>query len=189
MTRPQDAATRAAAIADRDAAEERYRRLNTAVEGILAAQAEQQRRLETLASELRQVRADTAKPQGDFVTREELNQLVETIRELDRKREADRRLILEEIDNLGKSFAASLKQDRRPPTERPSPAAGTTYDEVAEHKVEQGQTLSAIAAAYNAEFKKRGKRTSVDLILQANPKIKPESIQVGQVVIVPLVPL
>jgi hypothetical protein len=185
---PQDANSRAAAIADREAAEERYRRLNTAVEGLLAAQAEQQRRLETLANELRQLRTDTARPRGDFVTREELSQLVETVRELDRKREADRRMILEEIENLGNSVASSLKPTKRSEPERTTSAA-QAYDEVSEHKVEQGQTLSAIVAAYNAEFKKRGKRTSLKLILDANPNIKPESMQVGQIVVVPLVPI
>jgi hypothetical protein len=185
----QGDASRAAAIADREAAEERYRRMNTAVEGLLAAQAEQQRRLEALATELRQVRADTAKPQGDFVSREELRQLVDTVRELDRKREADRRMILEEIENLGKSVAASLKAatPRRTEPER-STAASPGYDEMAEHTVEQGQTLSAIVAAYNAEYKKRGKRTSLKLVLDANPNVKPESMRVGQKVVIPLVP-
>ncbi len=183
----QDAGSRAAAIADREAAEERYRRLNTAVEGLLAAQAEQQRRLEALASELCQLRLDSAKPQGDFVTREQLNQLVETVREVDRKREADQRMILKEIENLGRSVTASLQAPSQRRTE-PERSTGPAYDEVAEHTVEQGQTLSAIVAAYNAEYKKRGKRTSLKLVQDANPNIKPESIQVGQKVNIPLVP-
>ncbi|MCL4180665.1 MAG: LysM peptidoglycan-binding domain-containing protein [Verrucomicrobia bacterium] len=183
----QDASSRAAAIADREAAEERYRRLNTAVEGLLAAQAEQQRRLEALASELRQLRLDSAKPQGDFVTREQLNQLVESVREVDRKREADQRMILKEIESLARSVTASLQA---PPPRRSEPERSTAaaYDEVAEHTVEQGQTLSAIVAAYNAEYKKRGKRTSLKLVQDANPNIKPESIRVGQKVNIPLVP-
>jgi hypothetical protein len=185
----QDDRSRAAAIADRDAAEERYRRLNTAVEGLLAAQAEQQRRLETLVTELRQVRAESAQPKGDFVTREELKQLVDTVREIDRKREADRRMILEEIENLGKSLAASFKAATPRRTEPDKSTTSTpAYEEVAEHKVEQGQTLSAIVAAYNAEYKKQGKRTSLKLVLDANPNIKPEAMAVGQKVVVPLVP-
>ncbi len=185
----QDNTSRAAAIADHDAAEERYRRLNTAVEGLLAAQAEQQRRLEALATELRQVRVDSTQPRGDFVTHEELKQWVDMLREIDRKREADRRMILEEIENLGKSVSASLKAPppRRTQAEQTA-SASTAYDEVAEHTVEQGQTLSAIVAAYNAEYKKRGKRTSLKLVLDANPNIKPEAMAVGQKVVVPLVP-
>ena len=187
--RAQDQASRAAAIADREAAEERYRRMNTAVEGLLAAQAEQQRRIESLATELRQLRLENAKPQGDFVSQDQLRQLVDTVRELDRKREADRRMILEEIENLGKTFAESLRAATPRPTEREqTPPSTAAYNEVAEHTVEQGQTLSAIVAAYNAEYKKRGKRTSLKLVLDANPSIKPEAMAVGQKVVVPLVP-
>lgn len=184
----QDQAARAAAIADREAAEERYRRMNTAVEGLLAAQAEQQRRLEALAAELRQFKVESAQPKGDFVTQEQLKQLVETVRELDRRRESDRRMILEELDNLGKSLPELLKAATPPRREPERPAANPAYNEVAEHTVEPGQTLSAIVAAYNAEYKKRGKRTSLKLVLDANPNIKPESMAVGQKVVVPLVP-
>jgi hypothetical protein len=186
----QDNAARAAAIAEREAAEERYRRLNTAVEGILAAQAERQRRLDALTAEVRQLRTDSSsQPKGDFVTQDQLRQLVETVKELDRRRESDRRMILEEIENLGKSVADSLKAStaRRSEPERSSTSTSAN-NEIAEHTVEQGQTLSAIVAAYNAEYKKRGKRTSLKLVLDANPNIKPESMSVGQKVIVPLVP-
>ena len=98
-------------------------------------------------------------------------------------------MILEEIENLGKSVAESLKAatPRRSEPERSSASADASK-EIAEHTVEQGQTLSAIVAAYNAEYKKRGKRTSLKLVLDANPNIKPESMSVGQKVIVPLVP-
>jgi TolA-binding protein len=192
--RAQDSASRASAIADREAAEERYRRLSTAVEGLLAAQAEQQRRIEALTSELRQLRAEAARPQGDFVTREELKQVVETVRELDQRRESDRRTILGEIESLGKNLSDSLKAaaaPRRPEPARPTSAttATTAYDEVAEHTVETGQTLSAIVSAYNAEFKKRGKRTSLKLVLDANPGVKPERLTVGQKIVIPLVPI
>jgi TolA-binding protein len=195
--RAQDSASRASAIADREAAEERYRRLSTAVEGLLAAQAEQQRRIEALTSELRQLRAEAARPQGDFVTREELKQVVETVRELDQRRESDRRTILGEIESLGRNLSDSLKAaaaPRRPEPARPTSAttattATTAYDEVAEHTVETGQTLSAIVSAYNAEFKKRGKRTSLKLVLDANPGVKPERLTVGQKIVIPLVPI
>jgi TolA-binding protein len=185
----QDASSRAAAIAEREAAEERYRRLNTAVEGLLAAQAEQQRRLEALASELRQLRIDTARPQGDFVTRQQLNELVDMVREVERKREADQRMVLKEIESLGKSVTDSLKA--APPVRAQSERSPATpaYEEVAEHTVEQGQTLSTIVAAYNSEYKKRGKRTSLKLVLEANANLNPNAIPIGQKVVIPLVPM
>jgi hypothetical protein len=194
--RAQTDAARAAAIADGEAAEERYRLLKSAVDGMLTSQMDQQRRLDTLAEDLRRVRSEATPAAGDYVTREELNRVLqEMIREIDRKREADKKMILEEIENLGKTLSASLKASAR----RPEPAAGApaapkggtvpSYQEYAEHTVERGQTISAIVAAYNEEYRKKGKRTASDLIMKANPKLKkPEDLQVGQKLVIPLVP-
>jgi hypothetical protein len=187
----QGDATRAAAIADRDLAEERYRRLNTAVEGMLSAQVEQQRRLDALVEELRKVRTDVAGSGGDYVTRGELKELVKTIQEIDRKREADRRLILEELETLGKSLADLIKGPGRRAAE-PAPApktasAGGSYQEFVEHVVQPRETIWALVTAYNEEYRAQGKRTSEKLVMEANPKLKPGAIQVGQKIIIPLV--
>jgi hypothetical protein len=191
----------AAQAADREAAEERYQRLNSAVEGLWAAQADQQRRLEALVEELRRVRAEQAsKPAVDYATREELNRLVEGVRELDRKREADRQLILEELERLGKSLAAlNAARERRPapaPAPAPGPAPGSEREggatgstqEGVYYVIERGNTLSAIVAAHNDEFKKQGKKTSVKLVQEANPNIKPTVLLPGQKIFIPLVP-
>jgi hypothetical protein len=187
----QGDATRAAALADRDAAEERYRRLNTAVEGMLGAQAEQQRRLDALAAELARVRTETARAGGDYVTRSELNELVKSIQEIDRKREADRRLILEELETLGKSLADLIKGPARRAEPTPAPKATTTspsYQEYVEHTLQPRETIWALVTAYNAEYRAQGRRTSEKLVLEANPRIRPEALQVGQKIIIPLVP-
>jgi hypothetical protein len=186
----QSDGARAAAIADREAAEERYRRLNTAVEGMLGAQAEQQRRLDALAAELQRVRTETARAGGDFVTRSELNELVRTIQEIDRKREQDRRVILEELESLGKSLAELIKSPPRraepPPAQKPS-TASPAYQEYVEHTVQPRETIWALVTAYNAEYRAQGKQTSEKLILEANPRIRAEALIVGQKIIIPLV--
>jgi hypothetical protein len=185
---------RAAAIADRQAAEERYRRLNTAVEGMLGAQAEQQRRLDALVADLARVRTETARAGGDYVTRGEFNELAKTIQEIERKREADRRLILEELATLGKSLADLIKGPARSATPPASPRATTaataspSYQEYVEHTLQPRETIWALVTAYNAEYRGQGKRTSEKLVMEANPRIRPEALQVGQKIIIPLVP-
>jgi hypothetical protein len=195
MTAPdlsaQSDGSRAAAIADREAAEERYRRLNTAVEGMLGAQAEQQRRLDALAAELQRVRTETARAGGDFVTRSELNELVKTIQEIDRKREQDRRVILEELAALGKSLAELVKSPPRrtepPPAQKPA-TGSPAFQEFVEHTVQPRETIWALVTAYNAEYRAQGKQTSEKLIMEANPKVRAEALIVGQKIVIPLVP-
>ena len=200
--RAQDEAARAAAVADREAAEERYRRLNATVENLLTAQAEQQRRLDALAEELRKVasesdanRAATSRAEGNYATRDELNKVVETIRKLDAQREADKKQILEEITNLGKSLRDSLTPAPRPsreppPSEKPEKKNGAppANPEGAWYVIEKGNTLTAIIAAHNEEFKKKGRKTSLKLVLDANPKVEPKSLNVGQKIFIPMVP-
>jgi DNA repair exonuclease SbcCD ATPase subunit len=199
--RAQDEAARAAAVADREAAEERYRRLNATVDNLLTAQAEQQRRLDALAEELRKVaaegasaRAATSRAEGNYATRDELNQLVETIRKLDAKREADKKQILEEIANLDKSLRDSLAPAPRPnreppPSEKPEKKNSSipADQEGVWYVVEKDNTLTAIIAAHNKEFKKQGRKTSLKLVLDANPKIEPKSLNVGQKIFIPMV--
>jgi hypothetical protein len=187
----QGDASRAAAIADREGAEERYRRLNTAVEGMLGAQAEQQKRLDALAAELGRMRTDTARAGSDYVTRSELNELVKTIQEIDRKREADRRVILEELETLGKSLADLIKGPGRraePPPTPKATSASPSYQEFVEHTLQPRETIWALVTAYNEEYRAQGKRTSEKLVLEANPRIRPEALQVGQKITIPLVP-
>ena len=204
-----DAAARAATIAEREAAEERYRRINTAVEGLLSAQADNHRRLTALADEIRNVRAESSRTDtSKYATREELSRLAESLREIDRKREADKKLVLEEFEGLKKDLRKMLNAP--PPSTAPkksrSPAEAekggeTTSEKTAEksgatntnqegvwYTVESGNYLNAIVVAHNEHFKSEGKKTSVKLIQDANPNLKPTSMKVGQKIFIPLVP-
>jgi hypothetical protein len=200
--RAQDEAARAAAAADREAAEDRYRRLSATVENLLTAQADQQRRLDRLGEELRKVAMDAetgrsaaSRAESHYATRDELNKVVETIRKLDAQREADKKQILEEIQALGKSLSASLATAARapkpaPPSEpekKPTPSTPPADQEGVWYTVEKGNTLTAIIAAHNEEFKKQGRKTSRKLVLEANPKLDANSVYVGQKIFIPIV--
>jgi hypothetical protein len=151
------------------------------------------------------IRTDSPKVDtGKWVTREELKKIVEKIQEIDEKREADRKLILGEFDNLKKEITQILKESTPPQSKRPRAAVKPETQEKAPekpadapvpsqegvwHSIEKDNTFSAIAAAYNEEFKKQGKKTSIKLIEDANPGVKPTSLKIGQKIFVPLVPL
>jgi TolA-binding protein len=211
----------ARAAAEREAAEERYKLLNSAVEALTTGQADLQRRIGALADEVRTARAqdnnnkiDTSK----FITREEYGRLAKAIDEIEQKRESDKKLIREEFEQLKKDIAKLLnappaspstgsrksrngsgpekgqeksgdktgdsKADK--PSERPSESAASTQEGVW-YVIQSGNTLNAIVNAHNEEWKKKGKKTSIKLVQDANPKLKPTSLKVGEKIFVPLV--
>jgi len=110
----------ARAAVEREAAEENYKLLSSAVNGLTTGQADLQRRFAALADEIRALRAQDNKiDTSKFVTREELNRLVESVKEIDRKREADKKLILDEFEELKRTCAnCSARLPRRPPPPR-----------------------------------------------------------------------
>src|SRR5881409_2956423 len=103
----QDSAARA--TAEREASEERYRLLNSAVEGLTTAHVDLQRRIAALADEIRTVRWENTRiDTSKFVTREEFNRLGKAIDEIEQKREADKKLIREECEQLKKEIVKLL---------------------------------------------------------------------------------
>lgn len=174
------AGLRAGGLPPEDA--ERLQRLSGLVEDLLASQATIQKRLSALTDQIHGVREETTRS-GDrlgerFATREELRKLAETVRELDRKREEDKRLILEEIRKLAQTPAAT-PPPRNPP--RTTPARDTTPGKGYTYTMKENDTISAIVAAYRAS----GVKVSVDDVLKANPNLKPTSIAVGTEIFIP----
>lgn len=165
--------------------QERLQRLNGLVEDLLAAQSMLQKRLAALNDEIHAVREEgtrSGEKLGDrFASREEVRRLAESLREIDRKREEDKRLILEEIKKLAQAPIVLPARDtpRVPPKEKDPipdvPAKGYKY------VIKSGDTLSAIALAYVQS----GVKVTVEDILKANPNLKPSRLPVGQEVFIP----
>ena len=176
--RGQDAA--AAAQAEREAAEERYKRLNSAVEDLLAAQTEQQKRIATLAKELESLREQQTHPNTSYASQEDLKRLAEKILEIDKKREADKELILKEIGKLGKNLSAPATRPRTPIADA-APSSTTEKGKGYEYEIESGDTLSVIVLAYQ----KKNIKVTLDQISKANPGLNPNKLKVGQKIWIP----
>ncbi|MBI3850821.1 MAG: LysM peptidoglycan-binding domain-containing protein [Verrucomicrobia bacterium] len=177
--RAQDAAA-AAAKADRDAAEERYKRLSSAVDDLLAAQTEQQKRIAALAKEIESLREQQSRPRANYASEEDLRHLAEKIQEIDRKRADDKELILKEISKLGKAITAPPPRSKAPVTDT-APTATADRGKGYEYEVQSGDTLSVIVQAY----REKGIKVTVDQILKANPKLEPTKLRVGQKIWIP----
>jgi hypothetical protein len=180
---------------------EEIKRMAGEMADLREANAVQSKRLSQMQKELDGVRESvrdshdraTAK-MGDFATREDLKKIVDNIKDVDKRREEDRKLILAEFDKLGKTLSQQ-------PTEKPSrpsrsPGKKSEPDKEAAViegmflpvTVRSGQRLADIQKEYNNELKGRGlPAVSLDEIMRANPKIKnPNKLLVGQEILLPV---
>ena len=159
---------------------EDYRRIQSQLQDLLAAHNALKKEMGQLRSELRRVRAKSAERDPNTVTREDLESLAKSIREVDRKRVGDKELILREIRSLlNKPPAVGNKP--KPPKVSAKP------EKYFEHKVVSGETISTIVIDYNAVLKKQGykKMITKKSVLNANPGLDPTKMPVGLILIIP----
>jgi len=171
--------------------EERYKRLNAMMEDLLVAQATLQKRVSALADELQSTREEIRRDGRQYAQHEDLRKLAEKLSEIDRKREDDKRLILEEIRKLAEVPMAEPpsrkgRESREPakePVREPDAGAGAGSEPQRgyEYVVKSGDTISAIVAAYQQS----GVKVTVDQVLKANPKVDPKRIPVGKTIFIP----
>jgi len=165
--------------------DERYRRLNGIVEELAGAQATLQKRIGTLSDEVRVVRDEQGRSTGQFVRHDDLRKaldaLAEKVRELDRKREEDKKLILDELRKLAQTPLTESRPRRvREPDPEPPPAASGPLKGY-EYVVKSGDTLAAILAAYQQS----GVKVSQSQVIKANPGLNPDRLKVGQKLFIP----
>ncbi len=162
------------------ATEERLNRLNGLVQDLLEDKAIQKRQIESLTREVQTLREQLTRPVGNFASQEDLRKLAEKLQEVDRKREADKELILKEFEKLVKLVARS-PDNRKPATPATPPATAGGEGKFFEYTVVQGDTLSAIMQAYRDQ----GVKVTLKQILDANPGLVPERMSVGQKIFIP----
>jgi len=156
------------------ATEEQLNRLRSEVSALQSANVELQKKLSEVLKELQQLRMQSASPKTEYAAAADVKRLADAIEEVDRKREADRKLILGELKILGEAAARAPQLN----TDQPS-WKEHGYD----YEIRPGDTLSAIAKAYR-ESEKRVNVTVND-ILKANPGLDANSLQVGKTIFIP----
>lgn len=171
---------------------ERLNKLSGQIEDLIAAKEVQNKKIDELAKALETVQQQQSKPNVSYASQEDLKALKESLLEVDRKRKADYEHVAKELENLARTL--------RVPANRPPPAAsgdgsgtgvraqdgsgGATParpEKGYEYVVKADDTISAIAKAYNDQ----GIKVTVKQILDANPKVKPETLKPGQKIFIP----
>jgi TolA-binding protein len=188
-------AQNASAVADQQAAEERYKQLAGKIQDLQDTVDAQRKHITDLEAQIKEVREAQAKPDTNTATRDELRKLAEQVKDIDDKRAADKETIKKEIAALATAAPVeptpkkpkavkAPKVDPTPDTPAATPDTGDKNYEGYEHAVKSGETLTMIVTAYN---KANGSKTTVDQVLKhpLNAGLKPEKLKVGQKIFIP----
>ena len=174
--------------------EEKIKRLSSDVETLLAANADLQKKISALSDELGRIHDSQSKAPNDSgldSIRDDLRKLAEKIQEVDRKRIADKEVVvdkLEEIERIiKKGISSSSPKSGTRVKETTAPATSEKPTNVAEYEIREGDVLSKILSQVNAQFKSEGKKTITQKqLLDANPGLNPDKLRVGQKILIPL---
>jgi LysM repeat protein len=172
--RAQDAAT-----------QERLDKLSGRIEDLTAGQEDLKKQIRGLSRDLESLREQMGKPNTSYARSEDVNALIEKIKEVDQKRMDDAQKIQSELMKLRKALEAPLAQPKKKPTVAPpdttSTAPPSTPQKGFEYVIRSGDTLDAIVQAY----KEKDIKVTVSQILKANPGLKAERLRVGQKIFIP----
>lgn len=179
-------ANNAAGIAEKQEADERYKRISADVESLHAANLALQKKVSALEAELQKVSMEQARSANNN-TSETLKKLADSIQEVDKNRVSDKQKILEEISKMAKSLSAPPQG--RTPKKPVIPETGSTPDKGFSHDVKSGETLGAIVSDYNAAFKEKKLKTITQKqVMAANPSVDWNRLKIGQTIFVPAPP-
>jgi len=180
----------ASAIAAQQAADERYKRLAADIEALQMDNESLKAKLATFEQKIEELRQQLAASANHNGLQEDLKHLAEDIALVDKKRQEDKQAISEEIRksiaSLEKSLAGSPSPVRasapRLQLDTPPLATETGFS----YTVQEGDNLSAIVKAYNADFKSKGWKTiTLKQAMEANPNVKWDHLRVGQKIVIP----
>jgi nucleoid-associated protein YgaU len=162
-------------------------KLSGQIQDLLAGQEQQTKQLAALEKEISELRDKVNTPQvNDSASSADLKSLAEKVQEIDKKRQADRELILKQIEQLGKVAAGAPVKTRTKPAVAPTTApdetaAPATPQKGYEYTVKAGDTIGLIAKAYRDQ----GVKVTSTQILKANPGLDANKLYVGKKVFIP----
>lgn len=175
--------------------EERFRLLESKVNQLIEDQrvlferfARIDRSLENAASAIRELKLKLDTQPANVVTRDQLEKVVAQVSEVEKNRVRDRQIMQDTLAEIKKLVLAPEPVRERPTPASAAPAAAREFDELVEYTVEPNQTISAIIAAYNDEFRKNGWATITPQdIRDANPGIDINRVRAKQKIRIPII--
>jgi LysM repeat protein len=187
----------AISIATQQEAEERMKRLTATLEEFQTGQAAQQKQINSLASDLSKLREDVAHKDNNAATQESIRKLNEQILKVDEARIADNKRIQEALGKLAESIKALANtpapavRTPRPPAVEPGKSSGNPgsgqpapisasqlgFDYI----IKPGDALSVVVQKY----RKEGIMVTRQSIMDANPGVDWDRLQIGKKIFIP----
>ena len=171
------------------ATQQQLDQLRGQVQDLLDGQAAQGKRLDALVKDLSNLREKVNAPVvNDSASRDDLKNLAQKVQEIDQKRQADKDLILKNIEQLGKVSGdaptpthVKKKKSDAPKTDVKADEPVATDANHYEYKVQPGDSLGIIIKAY----RDKGVKVTRSQVLKANPGLDPDKLFVGKTIIIP----
>ena len=170
----------ATAIAEREEAQDRQKRMAAKIEELEAAILSYQQQFQALSREIDKLRGDVAKTRDagqNSSSREAIERLDKKIEEVDRKRVAEQDHIVNELARLRKDLLGQLSKPAPKPT-RPAP---NVPEKGFEYEIREGDYLSKLVVALN----KDGKKITQKQLRDANPDVNWDKLKIGQKIFIP----
>ena len=186
-------ATRASA--QESAVQQQLDQISGKIQDLTDAQADEGKRIDALEKKINDLSDKLNTPSGNnFASADDLKKLAEQVQEIDKKRQADNEQIIKAIEKLSKGGSAGIEpHESHKPIDTTATTSGTDTSSTATtggtggqqngyyYTIQSGNTLSAIAKAYQA----KGIKVTVKEILAANPNLNPSALYVGQKIFIP----
>lgn len=184
-------ASTAAAIAAKEDAEERYKRMSADLQAVQSDNEALHAKITAMGQEIQTLREAMAHSADNSGIQDALKSLAGKIEEVDKKRLEDKDVISEEIRKAIGGLEATIKgapappiheSRSKPPTASESAAAANGYS----YTIADGDRLDLIVKAYNKDFKSKGlKPITMKQAKDANPNVDWNRLKVGQKIVIP----
>jgi cell division protein ZapA (FtsZ GTPase activity inhibitor) len=185
------AATNAAAVAEQQGVDEKFKQLSADIANLRAADQALLDKLSALKEDVQQLRTEQARLAANSSVQDDLKLLARKIEDVDKKRQDDKDMISEEIKKSSARLEKLLGDAASPPPKSstktpPAPGAPPTVNGVS-YSIKDGDRLIDIVKAYNADFKSKGMKTiSLKQVKDANKDVDWTKLKVGQKIVIPL---
>jgi predicted RNase H-like nuclease (RuvC/YqgF family) len=178
----------ASAIAAQDAADERYKRMAADIQALQMDNESLKAKIAALEQKIDDLRQQQGAGNNSGV-QEDLKRLADKIVQVDQKRQEDKQAISEEIrktiGGLERTLAAGPSARLPPPKAPPETETPATGSDIS-YTIKEGDSLSVIVKAYNADFKSKGWKTiTLKVAMDANPNVDWNRLHIGQKIIIP----
>ena len=180
-----------AAAAERQEAEERYKRMTADIEDLKTTVQSLQQRLNEQRTEIRRLNEEIVRlgANKEVVTREDYKHLADKIREVDERRIADNEKLLEKVTaefaRLGKSLTTPQKPALPSPepakqreTKDPKPVSDKGYEYTIRDRDHPRVISQALA--------QKGVKVTVQQLIDANPTVDWTKLRIGQKIFIPV---